>query len=87
MTYCIWKYKIPKLGEFTLDIPSGSVPLHVAVQHEEPCMWWRVNAAAPLQTRFFQVVGTGHGFDAGKREYIGTWLDGNFVWHLWEVAR
>jgi hypothetical protein len=49
------------------------------------CIWAKVSPENELEKRQFLVVGTGHTFDDTDMVYIGTYQDGPFVWHLFEV--
>ena len=87
----IWKYNIDLLDLVGTDLmqiemPHESKILHVDCQMKNVISFW---AEIPdgdriLVNRQFQVVGTGQGIVRKKSEYIGTVLDGEFVWHLYE---
>lgn len=79
----IWKYKIPGVGKFTLNIPVDYVILAVQLQDSYPQMWINVNPENPSQPVEFEVVGTGRDVPANSH-YRGTWQEGQFVWHLFQ---
>jgi len=83
----IWKYPIPMAKDFTIQMPMGSVPLHVTNQHGIPTLWASVNPKASSETRRFQLYGTGQDLDPLFLEYVGTVLlaQGFEVYHLFEV--
>lgn len=67
-------------------MPKGAKILTVQMQLENPFMWCLVDPDAELHTRRFELIGTGHLFDNGLREYIGTFqLTSNLVFHLFEL--
>lgn len=80
-------------GTFTLELPLGAIPLHVDVQQRAPhlpSMWVLVDVDEKRTVeRRFVVVGTGTQDEeppASKSEYIGTFQDAGFVWHIFEAA-
>lgn len=84
----IWKFPVPVLDEFVIEMPVGAKPLLVDIQNSEPFVWALVNPDAKKVNVKFQIHGTGHGIEnADKLEYIGTFQQqsGKFVWHLFKV--
>ncbi len=80
----IWKYKVENI----IEMPKGAEILSVQIQNVEmfnACIWAKVSSENKLEKRQFLVVGTGHTFDDTDMVYIGTYQDGPFVWHLFEV--
>lgn len=94
----VYRYEIPyedldSNGCFHLELPLGAVPLHVGVQQRAPhlpSMWVMVDIDEKrMVDRTFVVVGTGAQSQeppAAKSEYIGTFQDAGFVWHIFEAA-
>ena len=83
-------YKYPLLlrnGIQRLEIPEGSLILHFAMQVPNPTIWARVNSSPdmPMVERKFIIKGTGHDLGVDNLRYIGTTLDGSYVWHLFEI--
>ena len=86
----VYKYAIP-VGDFRdVALPEGAEILTVQVQHDEPQLWAVVDPEAPLVTRRFRLLGTGHSTDndVGRHNYIGTYQlhDGGLVFHLFELG-
>lgn len=81
----IWKYKLDSVHN-EIQIPLDGKVLAVQTQNEIPHIWVLVNSDNEVQTRTFTVVGTGHSFDDTNKKYIGTFQDGPFVWHLFEIV-
>lgn len=78
----IYKYIVDK-DPTTLSIPKGAQIVHVDHQGELSCFWAIVDTEAKTETRIFRVVGTG--WYISGYNYIGTYQDGVFVWHIVEV--
>jgi len=84
----IFKYPIPPNDQFMIQMPKGAKILCVQMQNNIPCIWAMVDEKAPLRTRYFSFIGTGHEFshhdDVSK--YIGTiqMNMGSLVFHLFE---
>jgi hypothetical protein len=78
----IWKYQVENL----IEMPKEAEILTVKVQDSfNVCIWAKVDPEKETEIRAFEVIGTGHPFDDTNKEYIGTYLDGTFVWHLFEI--
>ena len=85
----IWKYEIPVLHTFALRIPQYARFLNVQMQDNKPVMWFLVDtdeANDVLYHRNFMLMGTGEAFPANylQTAYLGTFLIGTFVGHLFE---
>lgn len=80
----IFKYEIPIEGDFTLQLPKGAKIISFQLQKETPVIWAIVNEQLELETRYFEIVGTGFDFISTCREYIGSIQQDIFVWHLFE---
>ena len=81
----IWKFPF-KCGTEAMRfhrMPPGKV-IHVEKQHDQICMWVEVDKSIEhFPYRTFRVFGTGWDIIDGY-EHRGTWLDGAYVWHLYE---
>jgi hypothetical protein len=80
----IYKYRLPAEA-VTIPLPEGAFIISVHMQEGDPHIWADVDTSKPLQQRRFRVFGTGHPLPAGDLHFIGTLLDGPFVWHVVEV--
>lgn len=87
MADVVWKYALPKVMN-DIEMPTGAMVLAVAEQHNEICLWAKVNPAAQKVMRTFQVVGTGHAELDGTETYLGSAQlnNGNYVFHVFERA-
>ena len=69
-------------------MPLGAVVIHVAMQRGYMRLWAIVDdAQTTMEKRQFDVVGTGIHFNAAGKQHIATVIDGQFVWHAFEVTR
>lgn len=81
-------YKYPLGGPITsIDMPRGAEIIHVG---DDPsghvCVWARFASdnEAITEKRVVRIVGTGDEHGADLR-YIGTFVQGPFVWHAFEA--
>jgi hypothetical protein len=84
----IYKYPL-ETGQFndvSIRLPEGATIRRVAIQHNTPTLWAEIDTEAKLVVRHLRVHGTGHPIPAGA-VYVGTWDDGPFVWHLYELPQ
>ena len=81
----IFKYPLEKLDtDQRVDMPQGAKVRHTGMQNGRITIWADVNADQAPETRRFIVRGTGHDIREGA-EFVGTVMDGPFVWHLFEM--
>lgn len=70
------------------DIPMGAEFLSLSMQQGKVAMWFLVDLDQEThETREFYILGTGHKFDStmiGKEDYMGTTIDKQLVWHIFE---
>jgi len=85
----IWKFALPTatVDFFDIDMPRGAVILRLAPQGGVPHLWAEVDSEAEeAERRSFQIVGTGGPVPtACAKAYLGSWEQGPFVWHLYEL--
>lgn len=74
----IYKYVLP-----VIEIPQFAEIIHVALQHNRPTVWAKVDTQQPITVRVFAVLATGAAIPEGYT-YIGTCFDGPLVWHVFE---
>jgi len=78
-------YHVGKIA--TITMPGGARVLYVGVQRPGfICLWAMVDANAKPVSRTFRVYGTGHPMDEPANHYLGTCMDGPYVWHVFEVG-
>lgn len=92
--HTIWKFEIPIMDNFTLELPDGARFLDVQTQSigivvfsvEKPQAWFLLNPEAKKVTRHFVLVGTGHPvLMPEKLTYLGTFQIRSLVFHLFEL--
>lgn len=90
----IYKYKLSVTEEQTLLIPKGARILCVKLQNGEPHIWAIVNTGEELESRTFEIVGTGNTMKERSmfsRVYIDTFQSPNllnwFVGHVFEIIK
>lgn len=67
-----------------VEMPPQAIRHRFAMQNHVPTIWAEVDTAHGLVPRYFQIFGTGQELPDGA-EYVGTFEQGPFVWHLYEV--
>jgi len=83
----IWKYPIPIVDSFIIDIPKSSIVRLVECQGlKNPFMWIELNTEEEKVTREFRIFGTGYNqhVDEGRLYWVGSFQTPPFVWHLYE---
>jgi hypothetical protein len=84
----IFKYDLQIRGTAIVPMQRGAVILHVAAQGTVPCVWASVDPNAPLESRTFSVVFTGHDDIPEDSRYLGTCQTHNgLVLHVYEMLR
>jgi hypothetical protein len=66
-------------------MPQGSTVVQVGIQHGLYCIWATVDTDAPVEERFFVVVGTGSEL-TNNMVHVGTVFENPFVWHIMELV-
>lgn len=73
--------QVLSVGAQIVELPVGSVIIHVAEQNGQPCMWYGFDEKEAGREKVdIQVVGTGHVFEATA--HLGSCHCGPFVWHV-----
>jgi hypothetical protein len=84
----IFKYEVPLTDLFTLSLPPGYEVVHFGEQHGVMYIWVLLNPALREETVEFRLYGTGHIISNPEdKEYIGTCINGEFVWHLFNSTK
>lgn len=74
-------------GDINVEMPKDAVIRHIGHQNQlEICIWAEVVNTQATSLRTFRVYGTGHEVAHGG-DYLGTVIDGQFVWHLYEQLK
>jgi len=86
----IYKYLVPIVDYFDLDMPEDAHILDFQVQNGHACLWALIWTQRAPERRYFRIIGTGHRVpDEGSPKYVGTIQtdNGRLVWHLFEVTK
>ena len=84
--WTVFKY-ILVLGDFiSVKMHVDAELLHVGVQHDQICVWARVDKNRPLTLRQFRVAGTGHPDARGN--HVGSVMlqRGGLVFHVFDLG-
>ncbi len=79
----IWKFPLLSAAE-AIKIPRGARILDVQLQNDRPCLWALVTPAAELVARAIHICGTGSDLLGGTENYLATFQQGPFVWHVFD---
>lgn len=86
--HVVWKYELPLVYKFTLDLPENCLILTIHHQGDNGFMWVQCDPEATTEKRRFIAAGTGHKKIDGKyMKYIGTYFERDFVWHIYEDTK
>lgn len=87
MRLAIWKFQLQVTLKQDVEMPLGTEILCLQTQQGRPCLWAEVNPDNKTEARTFRIVGTGNSRDINSfGKYIGTFQDGMYVWHLYEIV-
>jgi hypothetical protein len=81
----IWKFPFRTAETVTIEMPSGAHILHVGMQDGTPCLWALVDTEEPPISISFRIHGTGRPVDEQGINYIGTYFQDMFVWHVFLI--
>jgi len=88
MNDTIYKYPLAQKDRQIIDMPSGAECLSVHLQNGDVCLWALVNKAQASTDRVvIRIVGTGNPFDRNGLTFIGTVIQGPFVWHVFREVQ
>ena len=81
----IYKYTLDS-KDCTLHLPKGAEILTIQLQNGIPTLWALVNPMTVTEERHICIVGTGWQVEDNMK-YITTYMDGYFVWHVFELIK
>lgn len=85
----VWKYKLPHQedSKITLELPRNAKVLMCDAQGDGDYIWCEINTDVSVEKRIFFVLGTGHPLPTDcSYDYVASWTNGPFVWHLYEFT-
>lgn len=87
MIRVIHKFPVPYGTHGNLRLPASAQVLTVQMQNGVPQLWAVVTADAPPSShRGIFIIGAGFELPAETGNYIATFQDGPYVWHVFETA-
>ena len=81
----IYKYEL-RSQDASMKLPLGAEILTVQLQDGRPMLWALVDPENVLVDRFISTVGTGWQVEDSMK-YICTYMEGYFVWHVFEMIQ
>ena len=81
----IHKYEL-RSQDASMKLPKGAEILTVQIQDGRPMIWALVDPENVLVDRFISIVGTGWQVEDNTK-YICTFMEGYFVWHVFEMIQ
>ena len=81
----IYKYELIS-QDVSMKLPLGAEILTVQIQDGRPMLWALVTPGNELVDRFISTVGTGWEVEDNMK-YICTYMEGYFVWHVFEFIQ
>ena len=81
----IYKYQLT-LSDSPITMPKGAEILTVKLQNDTPTLWALIDTYVGLEeSRLIVIRGTGQAIEDNAK-YITTYMDGPFVWHVFELT-
>ncbi len=83
----VFKYRLEITGFQKIELPLNAEILTVQFQHDQLCLWALVDSDSATEEREIKISGTGHPIVNTNLKFIASVqeLDGNLVWHVFEV--
>lgn len=82
----IWKYELVPNDIVKIEMPKGAEILSIQNQFGAVRPWAIVDDTADNETRSFYFCGTGHPVADNPKKYLATIIQGQFVWHIFELS-
>ncbi len=85
---CVWKFPL-MWAEANMDMPTSARIIHVGMDpgSDKIALWAIVVPGNEIETRRFAILGTGAFLHDPERggAHVGSVIDGNYVWHVFET--
>jgi len=82
----IWKFSLNVCGSQSISMPKGAKILTVQQQFDSPVLWAIVDPdQGDFEQREIRIYGTGSHYESIPGEYICTFQQNGFVWHVFEI--
>lgn len=83
MSRTIWKFPIKIQEEQTITVPGNPTFLHAGLDPSgQACVWAMVYPGDEKREHKILLRGTGHPIEVPFGLHLGTFLQGEFVWHV-----
>lgn len=80
----IWKYVIEITDRQKLTVPGDAKIIHAGLDPSAtPCVWVEVTPAASDAQIEIYIFGTGNPMDARAIQHHGSFVMGEYVWHVY----
>ena len=83
----IWKYILELSNEQTLSLPANAKPLKILVLDGIPYLYALVDLRNEEENILIQTFGTDNIIPNDGVEYIDTYANGDFVWHVFKKEK
>lgn len=81
----IYKYEFEINDRFSLILPNKFHILKFGTDpNGRPCLWAWIDTEMTKNQRNFRCYGTGHEIDSSPSDYVDTFNQGPFVWHIFK---
>jgi hypothetical protein len=81
----IYKYNFSIQDQFKISTYKGAEIVHVGIDpNNQAAIWMMIDPAEVSEDRHFRIYGTGHDIVSENLERVSSFVDGRFVWHLFE---
>lgn len=89
VTHTIWKFPLENSDEQWIEMPCAAKILHIAIDPkiEKICLWAEVRTTAPKMQVGIRIIGTGHPMPDDAEQFLGTVIEGPYVWHFYRIIR
>lgn len=79
----VYKYVIEMTDEQKIDMRGGAEIIHVGLDPSRIlCAWAIVDTTQPSIPVSIWVVGTGNPIPDGAKQFLASFVQGRFVWHI-----
>jgi hypothetical protein len=80
----IYKYLLNLSGSQIIETHEWARPLHVGYDPQGAvCIWFQVDTNFPTKKKIAYIVGTGNEIPPSATNYIGSFNQNPFVWHVY----
>jgi hypothetical protein len=81
----VWKFPLRIADHQVVEMPAGAHVVHVGLDPGgQPSIWATVDTTKAIIGHAMFVIGTGQQIPDGDNRHIGSFVDGSFVWHVWQ---